>query len=66
MQTKLHIGGDFMTGAGQDLAILDPATGETIGSVSEASPEQINRAVAAAAAAFSKWSGSTPDRKSVV
>ena len=53
MQTKLHIDGDFTSGDGQDLAILDPATGETIVSVSEASPEQVNRAVEAAAAAFS-------------
>ena len=60
MQTKLHIGGEFRTGDGQDLAILDPATGETIVSVSEASPEQVNRAVEAASAAFSKWSGATP------
>ena len=60
MQTKLHIGGDFVTGDGQDQAILDPATGETIVSVSEASSEQINRAVEAASAAFSKWSGTPP------
>ena len=52
MQTKLFIGGNFMTGDGQDQAILDPATGESIVEVSEASSEQINRAVEAASAAF--------------
>jgi aminobutyraldehyde dehydrogenase len=60
MQTKLLIGGNFMTGDGEDQAILDPATGETIVSVSEASPEQINRAVEAASAAYAGWSGTTP------
>ena len=60
MQTKLFIGGNFMTGDGQDQAILDPATGETIVEVSEASSEQINRAVEAASAAFSKWSATPP------
>jgi len=60
MQTKLLIGGDFVTGGGQDQAIIDPATGETIVDVSEANSEQINRAVDAASAAFSKWSGTPP------
>ena len=60
MQTKLFINGEFISGAGQDEVIRDPATGETIVSVPEASPEQINRAVAAASAAFESWSGTTP------
>ncbi|UCD80199.1 MAG: hypothetical protein JSW26_01835 [Desulfobacterales bacterium] len=34
MQTKLLIGGDFITGEGQDLAILDPAGGNTIANIS--------------------------------
>jgi aminobutyraldehyde dehydrogenase len=60
MQTKLFIDGEFMAGEGRDEVILDPATGETIAAVGEASPEQINRAVAAASAAFESWSDTTP------
>jgi len=63
MQTKLLIGDDFMTGEGQGLAILDPATGKTIVTVPEASPEQISRAVEAAATAFSAWSATTPGER---
>jgi aminobutyraldehyde dehydrogenase len=63
MQTKLLIGSDFMTGEGQDQVILDPATGETIVTVPEASPEQISRAVEAASTAFSAWSGTTPGER---
>ena len=57
MQTKLLINGEFISGEGRDEVILDPATGKTIVTVPEASPEQINRAVAAASAAFAAWSG---------
>jgi aminobutyraldehyde dehydrogenase len=64
MQTKLFINGEFISGAGQDEVIRDPATGETIVSVPEASPEQINRAVTAASAAFAAWSGTTPADRS--
>ena len=52
MQTKLFINGEFISGEGREEVILDPATGETIVTIPEASPEQINRAVAAASAAF--------------
>lgn len=63
MQTKLFIDGEFMTGKGLDQEILDPATGNAIVTVSEAAPEQISRAVEAAATAFSKWSCTTPGER---
>jgi len=64
MQTRLFINGEFISGEGADQVILDPATGEVLTSVSEASLEQINRAVAAATAAFDSWSGTTPADRS--
>ena len=60
MQTKLYIDGDFIAGEGEHQAILDPATGETIVNVAEASTDQVDRAVAAASTAFSKWSRIPP------
>ena len=60
MQTKLLINGEFISGEGPDEVILDPATGESLVTIPEASAEQINRAVAAASAAFGPWLDTTP------
>jgi aminobutyraldehyde dehydrogenase len=60
MQTNLFINGEFIVGEGQKESILDPATGETLVTVPEASREQITQAVGAAASAFSSWSATTP------
>ncbi|CAB1059571.1 4-aminobutyraldehyde dehydrogenase (EC [Olavius sp. associated proteobacterium Delta 1] len=64
MQTKLFINGEFISGDGPGEEILDPATGNTIASVSEASPDQINQAVQSASAAFASWSVTTPGDRS--
>ncbi len=58
--TRLLIGGERTPGLGADEPILDPATGERIASVAEASPEQLEAAVHAAAGAFEAWSQTTP------
>jgi aminobutyraldehyde dehydrogenase len=60
MQTKMLIGGAFVAGEGHIEDVLNPATGETIVALGEASKAQIDAAVAAAAAAFSAWSRTTP------
>ena len=60
MQTKLFINGKFISGQGREETVLDPATGETLVTIPEASPEQINRAVAAASTAFGTWVNTTP------
>jgi aminobutyraldehyde dehydrogenase len=60
MQTKLFINGDFIAGEGQEEIILDPATGQTLATVPEASPAQVAQAVEAAATAFAQWSATTP------
>ncbi len=44
LSTQLLIDGQFVTGDGQAEPILNPATGELLASVPEASFEQVNRA----------------------
>lgn len=60
MQTKLFINGAFTAGGGAGEDILNPATGEVIATVPEASGEQVAAAVAAAEAAFDGWSRTPP------
>ena len=66
MQTKMLIGGAFVAGEGTLEEILDPATGATIATINEASAEQIDAAVTAAAAAFPVWSRTTPAARSAL
>ena len=65
-QTKLLIDGKFVTGAGHDELIVNPATGETIAKVPEASIEQVSKAVNAAQRAFTTWSATTPQQRSIL
>ena len=60
MQTQLLIDGVLVGGEGQSERILDPATGRCIGEVREASPAQINAAVAAADKAAPAWAQVVP------
>ena len=60
MQTQLLINGQFVTGLGPTETIINPATGETIVKVAEASAEQVETAVNAAQAAFVEWRKTTP------
>ncbi len=64
MQTDLLIGGRMEAGTEQPEAILNPRNGETILDLPEASPDQVDRAVAAAAKAFDAWSRTTPGERS--
>ena len=52
MNTKLLVNGKLVKGKGDELGVLDPATGKVIAQVAEASEEQITAAVKAAAKAF--------------
>ena len=63
MQDKLLIGGELVAGAGEALPVLDPATGDEVASVAEASAEQIDAAVRAAEGAFTSWSRTTPGER---
>jgi aminobutyraldehyde dehydrogenase len=49
------IGGKCVPGEGAAERVVNPATGEVIGSVPEATPDQIEQAVQAAEQAFSRW-----------
>jgi betaine-aldehyde dehydrogenase len=54
---RLLIGGERVAGAGEKLAVENPATEETIAEVGAASPEQVDAAIAAAREAAPGWAG---------
>ncbi len=64
LSTQLLIDGQFVTGEGQAEPILNPANGEQVAAVPEASFEQVNRAVNGAQRAFAQWSRTTPAQRS--
>ena len=64
LTTELLIDGQFVAGEGEVERVLDPATGELLAEVREASFEQINKAVVAANRAFDAWSETTPADRS--
>ncbi len=64
LSTQLLIDGQFVTGEGQAEPILNPANGEQIAAVPEASFEQVNRAVNGAQRAFAQWRRTTPASRS--
>jgi aminobutyraldehyde dehydrogenase len=66
MQTKLLIKGKFMAGKGEKEEVIDPATGKPIVEVAEASEEQVDAAVKAAADAFPGWAATPPKDRSAV
>jgi succinate-semialdehyde dehydrogenase/glutarate-semialdehyde dehydrogenase len=49
------IDGRWVDGEGDEIEVVSPGTGETLGSVRAATPSQVDEAVAAAAAAFPAW-----------
>ena len=66
MNTKLLVNGKLVKGKGEELGVLDPATGKVIAQVAEASEEQISAAVKAAAKAFEGWAGTVPKDRGVM
>ena len=66
MNTKLLVNGKLVKGKGEELGVLDPATGKVIAQVAEASEEQITAAVKAAAKAFSGWAATVPKDRSTL
>ncbi|PWV63160.1 gamma-aminobutyraldehyde dehydrogenase [Plasticicumulans acidivorans] len=60
MNTRAFINGQFVAGEGEIENVLNPATGETLAQVAEASAEQIVAAVQAAEAAFPQWARTPP------
>lgn len=66
MQTKLLINGELVAGQGVAQTVVDPATGNTITSIPEASQEQVIAAVAAADEAFQTYSKTTPAERAEI
>ena len=62
--TQLLIDHQLVGGEGPAEAILNPATGELLCEVAEASSEQVHSAVSAAQRAFQSWSQTTPAERS--
>jgi len=60
MQQHLLINGRLEIGGGECQPVLDPRTGNTVATIAEADLSQIDRAVAAAAAAFETQARTTP------
>ena len=60
ISSKLYINGQFVHGDGAPQDVLNPATGEIIASIAEASLSQIQQAVSAAASAFKTYKKTTP------
>ena len=66
MQTQLLINGAFVVGEGASERVLNPAAGDVIADVPEASLSQLEQAVAAADAAFPRWAETTPQERSLL
>src|SRR3954466_1787541 len=57
VRDKLYIGGEWVEPASdQTIDVINPTTEEVIGRIPEGTPEDVDRAVAAARAAFEVWS----------
>ena len=62
--TELFIDGAFVPGECEAERVLNPATGELLVALPEASTEQVHKAVSAAHRAFDAWSQTTPMERS--
>lgn len=60
MQNKLLINGELVNGEGEKQPVYNPATGEVLLEIAEASAAQVDAAVRAADRAFSEWGHTTP------
>ncbi len=66
MQTNMLINGEMVEGTGDALNILNPATGEVIGTAKEASDAQIEAAVRGSAEAFETFSVTPPAERAAI
>lgn len=64
LPTKMLIDGQFVSGESEPERVLNPATGELLAMVPEASVDQVHKAVSAAHRAFDAWSETTPMERS--
>ena len=66
LSTALLIDGELVAGEGLAEPIFNPATGEVLTRIAEASNEQLESAIQAAHRAFSSWSRTTPQQRSLI
>ncbi|MEU5873103.1 aldehyde dehydrogenase family protein [Glycomyces sp. NPDC047369] len=60
------IGGETVTGSAGTLPVVNPATGEVVAETPAGTAADVDRAVAAARAAFPAWSATTPQHRAGV
>ena len=61
VQQRMFVDGEFVDArSGETMEVLNPATGEVIAEVPKAGEEDVDRAVAAAEAAWETWRDKTP------
>ena len=63
MQHKLLINGELVAGEGETQPVYNPATGEILLQIAEASAGQVDAAVIAADRAFEQWGQTTPKQR---
>ncbi|GAA1650961.1 aminobutyraldehyde dehydrogenase [Georgenia ruanii] len=66
MAHGLHVDGVTRPGSGEAALLVDPATGDIVDTVSQASAAEVTAAVDAAAAAFPGWAARTPGERARV
>ncbi|WP_420583792.1 aminobutyraldehyde dehydrogenase [Ruegeria sp.] len=66
MQTKMLIGGELVDGAGAAIDVLNPATGETIGQIAQASADQVDAAVQTSEEAFETFRHTPPAERAAL
>ena len=57
---RMLIGGTWVEAGGATIDVVNPATEEAFARVPQASEEEVDKAVAAAGAAFPAWAGLSP------
>ncbi|NWC66102.1 aminobutyraldehyde dehydrogenase [Cedecea sp. P7760] len=63
MQSQLLINGQLVDGLGEKQPVYNPATGQLLLEVAEATVQQVNDAVLAADKAFAEWGQTTPKER---
>lgn len=61
--SPLYIDGAWRSGDGATVPVVNPATLETVGAISESTPAEIDAALQAAARAFPAWAKTPPARR---
>jgi aldehyde dehydrogenase (NAD+) len=67
VREKLFIGGEWVDPAGSErIEVINPTTEESMGSIPEGTPQDVDRAVAAARDAFDAWSQTSREQRAAL